>query len=539
MARSRAIGPWALLVVALVATTALRLPLIGHARDHLDSDLAVDGLTLQDALRGHWRWHYPGTPHVGTPSLLVMLPVGLARGADPETLALSGAILWALVVTSAFWLALRAFGPGVAAWSLVPLTFSSTGMIWLSGRITGGHLLAVSWHTVAFGLAYGFLSRGGLRRAAALGLWCGLGLWNDSMGLMTLVGLVPAVLVGLAVRTSSPGDSAGIEDVRTASPTRIRIGRSVAVLALAFLVGLIPKFLGRRADPYDAYNEQFAPIWKADVLLGHARILALDCLPRLVAGHRLPGFEAEPGGIGADGRAMPGAGGGDGVSLAAVTLGGGLFLVAVPGLMLGRRGESGSGRAVRWGLLLSSLAVVAGFVINRNIYNSDNYRYLVLLLVPWAIGFGRTMDGLARRGQGGAVAAGMIGIAFALTFALDATAWYRRLGWLDARGRTAAGDPIAEWLGAHPEVVGVGGDYWDVYRYAFLGGGRFVGVPSPRYPNRFPEWSRVLPGGHPSHVVARPTAIGAEMLGQALRDGGAILLRGRDGTIASWPASGR
>ncbi len=76
--------------------------------------------------------------------------------------------------------------------------------------------------------------------------------------------------------------------------------------------------------------------------------------------------------------------------------------------------------AVRWGLLISSLAVVAGFVANRNIYNSDNYRYLVLLLVPWAIGFGRLMDGLSRRGQGGAIAAAAIGIGFAVAFTLDA-----------------------------------------------------------------------------------------------------------------------
>src|SRR5262249_31776014 len=160
---------------------------------------------------------------------------------------------------------------------------------------------------------------------------------------------------------------------------------------------------GRWSDPYDAYGAQFDPIWKTDVLLGHARILALDCLPRLISGHRLPELEAEPGGIGPDGRAMPGTGGLGAVPLAAAVLGWGLFAVAVPGLAFEGRGEPDPGRArwaARWGLIISSAAVVVGFIVNRNIFNSDNYRYLVFLIVPWAIGFGRVMDWLSRRGQG-------------------------------------------------------------------------------------------------------------------------------------------
>ncbi|HEY2158614.1 MAG TPA: hypothetical protein VGH33_23490 [Isosphaeraceae bacterium] len=544
MARS-SLWLWALLAAALVATPLVRVPLIVNARAHLDSDLAVDGLTLREALRGHWRWHYPGTPHIGTASLALMLPIGLIFGGTPFALAISGVVLWMLVVISTFVLALRVFGPRVAAWSLIPLTFSSTGMIWLSGRITGGHLLAVAWHAVAFLLLYKLLIRGGVLRAAMLGLWCGLGIWNDSMGVMTLVGLVPAgvVLVGSAMRASS--GQAGGEEARMADPARAGIWRSLLSLVLAFLVGLMPKFVGRWADPYDAYNEQFAPIWKADVLLDHARILALDCLPRLIAGHRLPHFEAEPGGIGPDGRAMSGSGTMSLATVSAVALGLGLFLLAVPGLAFEGRREPDPGRArwaVRWGLLISSLAVLAGFVANRNIYNSDNYRYLVLLLVPWAIGFGRLMDGLSRRGQGGAIAVAAIVVGFAVAFTFDAASWYRRLGWIDDRTRPIAradDDPILGWLLGSPGVTGLGGDYWDVYRLAFLSDGRFRAVPSSRYPDRFPEWSRGLPSGHPSHVVTRRTAIGAEVLGRALRDGGAILYRGRGGTIASWPASGR
>ena len=57
--------PWAVLGLGLVWTILIRVPLVLNAHDHLDSDLAVDGLTLLDALNGHWRWHYPATPSMG------------------------------------------------------------------------------------------------------------------------------------------------------------------------------------------------------------------------------------------------------------------------------------------------------------------------------------------------------------------------------------------------------------------------------------------------------------------------------------------
>ena len=36
-----------------------------------------------------------------------------------------------------------------------------------------------------------------------------------------------------------------------------------------------------------------------------------------------------------------------------------------------------------------------------------------------------------------------------------------------------------------PDVTHVFGGYWDVYKMAFLSGGRLVGIPFPMYPNRF------------------------------------------------------
>ena len=127
----------------------IRVPLVLNAHDHLDSDLAVDGLTLRDALDGHWRWHYPATPSMGITPVLSSYVQALVWGANPITLVSGGTLIWCLVVVSTFWLAARTYGLEVAGWTILPLVFSSLGTIWLSGRITGGHLLTLVWHTVA------------------------------------------------------------------------------------------------------------------------------------------------------------------------------------------------------------------------------------------------------------------------------------------------------------------------------------------------------------------------------------------------------
>ena len=132
---------------------ALNPPLILNADDHLDSDLSVDGLTLIDALHGQWRWHYPGTPHMGILPLVFSYPQALVLGTSAVTLVSGGTLIWLLIVTSTFWLAWKTYGPSVAAWAILPLVFSSTGTIWLSGRITGGHLLTLAWHTLEAALA--------------------------------------------------------------------------------------------------------------------------------------------------------------------------------------------------------------------------------------------------------------------------------------------------------------------------------------------------------------------------------------------------
>ncbi|HEU5115306.1 MAG TPA: hypothetical protein VFT74_01380, partial [Isosphaeraceae bacterium] len=169
--------PWVWLGLAMLWVALARVPLVWHARDHLDSDLAVDGLVLVEALHGHWRWHYPGTPFSGTVPVLLSLPAALMNGPSAGALVTGGVVAYELVLVSVFLLAWRGFGAKVAVWSLVPLAFASVGVVWLSGRITGGHLVSVVWHAGAFLGLLEVVRRGGVARAALLGLWCGLGLY--------------------------------------------------------------------------------------------------------------------------------------------------------------------------------------------------------------------------------------------------------------------------------------------------------------------------------------------------------------------------
>ena len=109
-------------------------------------------------------------------------------------------------------------------------------------------------------------------------------------------------------------------------------------------------------------------------------------------------------------------------------------------------------------------------------------------------------------------------ILLALLMTADTLRWYSRFGWVDGRGLplTKSGDdPILNWLNEHPEATWIEGGYWDVYRLAFLNGGKVRGAPFPVYPNRFPEWKK----GERAVIVTRPTAEGSFFHEQAIRDG--------------------
>lgn len=515
---------WPLVVVAAVWVVVARVPIVLNAQAHLDSDMAVDGLCVLDVARGHWHWHFPGTPHIGIASAVFAAAQLRALGASAEALASGGVLEYLALAGATLWLAFVGFGPRVAAWSLVPLAFTSTGMIWLSGRLNSGHLLAAAWHAGAIALLHGALHEGGPKRSALLGLWCGLGLWHDSMFVMTLVTLVPVAVLAWLLAGRSRGAY-----------------RCALAIVLALGVGGLPYVLGKRLEPYDAYREQFSPVSDTSVLAEHARILGFECLPRLIAGHLLPDFRSEPAPEALAGRPARHRSSGEIDVLAATTTvcALGLFAAAILALAIDRTSERDWARwAVRWELLLASGAVAAGFVVNRNIFNSDNYRYIITMFVPWSVGLGLLFDRVARRGAGGAVLAALLALAFSTLMTLDTVRWYRQFGWISEDGvpvRAAVHDLALDWLREHPEVTSIYGGYWDVYRLTFLLDSRVRGVPFPTAPNRYPEWSKDLPDGRPEILLVRPSFESELFRQQAIREGATVLLMTPELAIYRWP----
>ncbi len=542
--RRSALVPWICLLAAVCWSLLLRVPLILNSTAHMDSDLAVDGLTLQEAVQGHWRWHYPGTPYMGIGAVFLSWPQAMIWGANPISLVSGGTVAHLLVIVTVFALAWRVYGRNVAIGSLLPLSFASTGVLWLSGRITGGHLLTVAWSAMAWLLLHETWVRCEWRSAILLGFWCGLGVYLDSMFVVTLSAIAFAILFSaiaakLKWRKGVRSGTGGIESRYWST----RLTQTLAV-ALAFLAGVAPRAIGQRVEPFDAYHEQFSWSLQAPLLARHGRILLLDCLPRLVAGHRLPSLEADPD------PALLGTGGPIQKSTARhdafrwwilllTTLALGIFAATL--LALGRTALNGRTEGVRLigqGMLTLVLGVVAGFLVNRNIFNSDNYRYLVLLLIPWAIGCGLLVQAMIRHEGPARVNAVLLILALAVLFTCDAVAWYRRLGWIDERLvpiRQEVDDPALRWLGSHPDIDSIFGGYWDVYRLSFLSGGKVKGVPFPVFPNRFPEWSSGLSGGRPQTMLARRSPEGQLFLSQALREAGSVLYREGGLTIVNWP----
>jgi hypothetical protein len=494
--------PWVVLGLGLVWTALIRVPLIQNAEDHLDSDLAVDGLTLIDALHGQWRWHYPGTPHMGILPLFFSYLQALVWGANAVALVSGGTLMWLVIVAGTFWLAWKTYGPAAAGWAILPLIFSSTGTIWLSGRITGGHLLTLAWHTLAFVGLHACLKKGGRLRAAALGLWCGLGLYLDMMFLFTLFGLIAAALSGWFF----------------AGRWRLKLGTSMAFL-FAGIVGFLPHEIGRFVDPYDCYPSQFAATFEGPAIREHGRLLWFQCLPRLVAGAELNDFDRRSQRDDSivhsvittffDGRTsrLPAIE----EWFAALLLIAFLAGIARLSFVSFRPGDP-CRRAIALGTALSGMLIVAAFMINRNIFNSDNYRYLIYLITPWSLGFGLLLSDFTRRGLIGSAGAGILVVILSLGMTGSMIGWYRgELGYLGAdwkciRVSQLQWNQLPIWSRrmhyvVPPDVTHVFGGYWDVYRMSFSSGKKVVGIPHPMYPNRFPGWSSGLGPDHGKLVV--------------------------------------
>jgi hypothetical protein len=183
--------------------------------------------------------------------------------------------------------------------------------------------------------------------------------------------------------------------------------------------------------------------------------------------------------------------------------------------------------------------IVAAFMINRNIFNSDNYRYLIFLLPPWSLGFGLVMSDLARRGLRGLATALILALMLIGATTASTIAWYRdRLGYLDdewcvvrlprgswseiprstSRRQESNLSPRISYR-VPADVSHVFGSYWDVYRMAFLSGKKVIGIPYPMYPNRFPGWSRGLGPGEGTLLAigVRRAGISGQPRGPRLR----------------------
>ena len=536
---------WWLLLLGLLWVGLARIPLIASARLALDSDQAVDGLTVLSLTQGHWHSHFPGTPYQGILPALLTLPVVLVFGVTPSALALGGVIAYGLAMAAIFLLVWSIWGQGVAFWSLVPLVFSSTGVLWLSGRISGGHFLTMGWWALSL-LILGDLMRAPIAwKAGLLGIWCGLGYDLDRMFLPGLIGLF-ATLVAF-------GFGAGRWYARI-----LRL----AVFGVGFSLGFLPYLAGLQADPYDAYAQSHATIldqpkygtqdWPHVKQQASCNVAMLqECLPRLISGYRyvqgkLPGERAglqadpTPESFGPTPRQTisPSLGW---FAVTCFGLGGILLLAATQELFRASTLATNSRhvpQAVRYALILTTVVSVGEFLLRANHFTSSSYRYLVLLLVPYAIGVGLFLDRLFRLGGMARKLVYLLAIGTAVGFSLDTVGWYRRLGLMGSgiqQPLQDSDDPAETWLQAHPEVQAIFGGYWDVYRLSFFSGGRVRGVPYPDYPDRFPDWSRTLAAERPRILIARNDARGPFYKALALREGGTILFERPGLWIVDWP----
>lgn len=544
----------AILAVACGWIILVRIPLVLNADAHLDSDLAVDGLTLVDATHGIWRWHYPGTPHIGILPVAFSLPQAAVWGANVWTLTSGGVVAYLLAVIAIFALAWRVFGCRVACWSLVPLAFASTGVVWLSGRVTGAHFTAVAWTAITLLLLANFARAGRLWRAFILGLWAGVGLYVDNISLLALLAIAPSLAYVATAHRNTRSASSVWGDILLSI-----VGLAPLVLAAAgTLLGYQLQVIGERADPHNPYGAQFESILRAEsnhqrdwnaiktMAQEHVRLLFAECFPRLISGHKLPGLQTDPTPETFRGRvaprdppqweAIP-------IATTIVTLGlaaGALWTLIVrrqPAVCSESPSQSLARRAVVAALVLFLALYSGAFLMNRNIYNSDNYRYLVVLIIPLAIGSGLLLERLSARGRAAHWATLTAIVVFGALVTLDTARWYQRFGWVDSRGvpvHVAAPDPAVAWLEAHPEIDSIFGNYWDVYRLSFLTGGRVTGVPYRNYPDRFGIADK-FPKGRPRFMLGGRDRMGAFYRQLALSEGGQVVHEAPTFWIIDWP----
>ena len=478
--------PWPTMLglgFCLILALFLRWPMMTAAERHLDSDLAVDGLTLrQFVAEGRWRWHYPGTPHIGTAPVLLSLPAVAIWGEEPASLVFAGVAGNLLLIAGVYLLVLRTYGSTPAFFSGLILAAGGLGQVWLSGRVTGGHLLAAAWLAWAWlGWSYLIQSKK-IWPWAPFGLFCSLGLWVDSIFLLSL----PALGVASLAEAWARRDTIKIQ---------ARIKQALVFIAM---LPIGPGLL-KLGDGVNVYGAQFELTHDTAVLKQHARLLVLECLPRLVFGRTLK--------MGSPEIALTHQKPADYLSPTAA----GAFVwisifIVISLFILVDKIDSPTKRpinAASWsmslwlGQITIFLLNIIAFKFNKNIYNADNYRYLVLLLPTVGLLCGL----LATTGRH--VFLRRLLLATLATFmSTDVILWQSQNSLRPSPFQSSKLSPGPETNGLvtllkNPDSPINGtfeADYWEVYRSLYLARRPVtLGRPFGFFPNRFQPESPTQP----------------------------------------------
>lgn len=498
----------------------LRLPMVVHADRHLDSDLAVDGLVLREYLRtGKLEASYPGTPHIMTLPVFLSLPAVKVWGDSAASLVFAGTAAAMLMIVPVFLLARKAYGLVPALLAGLLLAAGGLGQVWLSARVTGGHMLAAAWMGWIWWLWTLLIGRRSVLAWYVFGMICAIAFFSDRIFALGLAALGLATLA--AIR-----------------PYRSTVSGSIRKKQAAmFLFSLVAHslLLADKALPYaTAYGDQFAMTTDTTAILGHLRLLLLECLPRLIFGRVLPS------GSTAVTFTHPGS-----ISNEAITAESPIvwILAAIVSLLIlmslfserdpETGGVSSNPNDLRWlgslriGLWVTTLLTFLAFVLNRNIYNADNYRYLVLLLP----GLGMAVSRIAAAGRRQSLRRGLVlAIASLLTF--DTLVWQANVGFRsgsmpaarnDSKSQAGAVD-LVDILKSNPNVVTADfeADYWEVYRALYLADLTIdQGQPFGFFPNRFYPASafRNQERKPPRFVVITKSPTSMQILAQIRKEG--------------------
>ena len=477
------------LTLIILAASLIRWPMMVYAYKHLDSDLAVDGLTLRDFVQnGNWRWHYPGTPHIGTLPVLISLPAVALWGEGPASLVFAGIAANILLILAIYLLVNRAYGTVPAILASLVLAAGGLGQVWLSARVTGGHLLSAAWLAWAWLFWTHLIDTKSLKSWAGLGLFCAIGIWIDSIFLLGIAGLgLSSVIISWQFRSTIPIKRRSIQ----------------ALVFTAFLP--IGPLISKLGDGVNVYGSQFEITTDPSALKEHARILLVECLPRLIIGRTLKTGSPEISMT----HLKPADYLSSNYALAMVlTMMAVLFIMTwlklISPLTSKKSSKTSSDSLPDWvnalwyGLTFTALLTLSAFELNKNIFNADNYRYLVPLIPLLGMTYGLLSSAgpMFRQRR-------FLLILLTLILAIDVHFWQQVNGFYpslqtntDKKLETYTNKDVVSLLtdpqpGPLPAITDTfEADYWETYRALYLAQRPIsMGKPFGFFPNRFPNES--------------------------------------------------